>query len=536
MNIAYVYEQIKLINYSQELRYMIHTNNIKKITSCSLLAFMALGYWTAKTEKSIASGQTDVTAELMLSIDVSGSVNSDEYNLQMDGYAAAFRDSEVISTIESLPEGLAVGVQFWATLPAPPEPWQVLKTEQDSIDFANYLDNLARPGRNTSSFYGWYNHSYYNQIQSGTNVSGAIAAATESITTNQYNGDVLVIDVSGDGKANGYQFNANNSYDGYCDGGNTCQGVKNARDAAVSLGITINGLPIENSSGSTTITDYYDAHVKGGIKGFVETAAGFSDFTRAAKDKIYQEVSAALNPKAQDDIITTDEKTVATYNLIAGDPNNANAGQDTDPNGDTITVTKYSINNEEKTVGQQIEMPSGALLTVASNGDVTYDPNGKFDNFTEGDTLSSPDMFTYVVSDSSGYTDGATATLNINGVADDPVAKDVIAGTDEETPIPSINVLKDVTDPDSDEFTVTQIDGIDVSSGSVITLTSGAEVTLNSDGTLKYNPKTSESIKRLNLGENKVEIVDFTVSDELGNTDIATLTVTVEGITNTFAD
>lgn len=517
---------------------MIHTNNIKKITSCSLLAFMALGYWTAKTEKSIASGQTDVTAELMLSIDVSGSVNSDEYNLQMDGYAAAFRDSEVISTIESLPEGLAVGVQFWATLPAPPEPWQMLKTEQDSIDFANYLDNLARPSRYTSSLYKWYNHDYYSKIQSGTNVSGAIAAATESITTNQYNGDVLVIDVSGDGKANGYQFNANNSYDGYCNGGNTCQGVKNARDAAVSLGITINGLPIENSSSSTTITNFYDAHVKGGIKGFVETAAGFSDFTRAAKAKIYQEVSAALNPKAEDDIITTDEKTVATYNLIAGDPNNANAGQDTDPNGDTLTVTKFYVNGAEKTVGQQLEMPSGALLTVASNGDVTYDPNGLFESFSEGDKLSTPDEFTYVVSDPSGYEDGATATLNINGVADDPVAADDAASTDEDNSTDNINVLANDTDVDSSdsELSVTQIDGIDVNSGDVITLTSGAEVTLNSDGTLKYDPTTSDSIQRLNDGVFEDHTFDYTVSDELGNTDTATVTVTVEGITDTFAD
>ena len=114
----------------------------------------------------------------------------------MDGYAEAFRNGEVISTIKSLPEGLAVGVQFWATLPAPPEPWRVLKTEQDSKDFANYLDNLTRPSSNTSSLYQWDN-SAYNKIYSGTNLTGAIAAATEAITTNQYNGDVLVIDVSG---------------------------------------------------------------------------------------------------------------------------------------------------------------------------------------------------------------------------------------------------------------------------------------------------------------------------------------------------
>ncbi|MDJ0568242.1 MAG: DUF1194 domain-containing protein [Pleurocapsa sp. MO_192.B19] len=401
---------------------MFYSNIFRKITTSSLLGFMVLGYGTATTEKSIASGQTDVTAELMLSIDVSGSVNSTEYNLQMDGYAAAFRDSEVISTIESLPEGLAVGLQFWATLPAAPEPWRVLRTEQDALNYANYLDNLARPNRNTPSFYKWYNSDYYSKIQRGTNVTGAIAAATEAITTNQYNGDVLVIDVSGDGKANGYQFNANNSYDGYCSGGDSCQGVKNARDAAVALGITINGLPIENNSSSTTITNYYNAHVKGGTKGFVETAGGFDDFARAAKEKIYQEVSAALSPDAQDDNVDTTEDSAVNYNVIAGNPSN-NAGQDIDPNGDTLTVTKFVMGGTEYTFDAQnttetINLANGATLTVKSNGDVNYDPtnSNSLDAMNPGETAT--ETFTYTVSDPYGYTDTADVIITVNGRAE----------------------------------------------------------------------------------------------------------------------
>ena len=55
---------------------MFSIKNIKKITSGSLLAFMALTYWTAKAENAVANNSvTDVTAELMLSIDVSGEVS-----------------------------------------------------------------------------------------------------------------------------------------------------------------------------------------------------------------------------------------------------------------------------------------------------------------------------------------------------------------------------------------------------------------------------------------------------------------------------
>ena len=515
---------------------MFHTNTLKKITSGSLLTFMALSYLTAKTDTAVASSQIDVSAELMLSIDISGSVNSSEYNLQMDGYAAAFRDSEVISTIESLPKGLAVGVQFWARRPAPAQPWRVIKTEQESKDFADYLDSLARPSSGTTSIYQWNGEN--RSVGSGTNVTGALTAATSEIVNNDYDGEVLIIDVSGDGRSNGSQHNGNTSKDGYCSSsGFVCQGVKNARDAAESLGITINGLPIENGTNTTYITDFYIENVKSGTKGFVETAAGFDDFTRAAKAKIYQEISGALAPNAQDDIITTNENTVATYNLIAGDPNNANAGQDSDPNGDNLTVTKFYLNGAEQTIGEQITMPSGALLTVASNGDVTYDPNGLFESFSEGDQLSTPDEFTYVVSDPSGYTDGAKATLDINGVADNPVAVDDAVTTDEDTST-SINVLANDTDVDSEasELSVTQIDGIDVSSGSVITMTNGATITVNSDGTLSYDPTTSNSLQLLNNGDSQDEIFSYTVSDEVGNTDSADVTVSVSGITDTFAD
>ncbi len=400
---------------------MFHSNIFRKITTSSLLAFMVFGYGTATTEKSIASGQTDVTAELMLSIDVSGSVNTSEYNLQMDGYAAAFRDRDVINTIKSLPEGLAVGVQFWATRPKAAEPWRVLKTEQDSKDFANYLDTLARPRKNTRSLYKWGNKN--KSIGSGTNVTGAITAATSSITTNKYNGDVLVIDVSGDGKSNWNQYNGKNSKDGSCGGGNNnCQGVKNARDAAVALGITINGLPIENNSSSTTITNYYNAHVKGGTKGFVETAGGFDDFARAAKEKIYQEVSAALSPDAQDDNVDTTEDSAVNYNVIAGNPSN-NAGQDIDPNGDTLTVTKFVMGGTEYTFDAQnttetINLANGATLTVKSNGDVNYDPtnSNSLDAMNPGETAT--ETFTYTVSDPYGYTDTADVIITVNGRAE----------------------------------------------------------------------------------------------------------------------
>lgn len=519
---------------------MFYKNIVNKITFGSLLTFMALGFWTVKTEQATATAdQTDVSVELMLSIDVSSSVDTDEYNLQMDGYAAAFRDSEVISAIESLPDGLAVGVQFWASFPAPAQPWRVIRTAQQSRQFADYLDALNRPSNSTTSIYTWFGNNL--TIGGSTNVTGAIAGATDSIMTNQYNGNSKVIDVSGDGKSNSYQLYGNSNYDSYggiCSGSNTCQAVMNIRDIAVSQGITINGLPIEPNDESTVITDYFTTHVKGGTNGFVETASGFDDFTRAAVAKIRREIDEAGNrPVANPDLIVTNEDSVGQYNVIAGDPSNNNAGQDTDPNGDSLTVTKFVVGTTEYTPGTQVTMPSGAILNIGTSGDVTYDPNGQFESMTAGSSLTTQDTFTYTVSDGRGNSSSAVATLDINGVADNPNAIDDTATTDEDTS-ETIDVLENDSDPDTPntDLRITHINDIAISVDNPVRLTSGDMITLNADNTLSYDPSNNQTLNLLNDGQQATTTFTYTLSDLNSNTDRATVTVRVTGITDTYAD
>ena len=55
-----------------------------------------------------------VDIELVLAVDVSGSVDGAEQELQRAGLVAAFRDPEVISAIAALPRGLAVALVAWA--------------------------------------------------------------------------------------------------------------------------------------------------------------------------------------------------------------------------------------------------------------------------------------------------------------------------------------------------------------------------------------------------------------------------------------
>ena len=181
------------------------------------------------------------------------------------------------------------------------------------------------------------------------------------------------------------------------------------------------------------------------------------------------------SPSAQPDTITTDEDNSTTYNLIAGDPDRDNAGRDSDPEGDTLYVTKFNLNGTEYTLdtttsSRTVTMLSGAELTVNRNGDIEYDPNGQFEALNAGESASTPDRFSYTVADYEGSTSTATATVNVNGAADDPVAQDDTATTDEDTAV-DINVLANDTDPNGSTLRVTKINNVPLSLDTPVLLT-----------------------------------------------------------------
>ncbi|MDJ0577633.1 MAG: DUF1194 domain-containing protein [Xenococcaceae cyanobacterium MO_234.B1] len=256
------------------------------------------------------NSQTTVDVELVLSVDVSGSISGNEFRLQRDGYVAAFNHPDVIEAIRRLPNGLAVTLQYWSTNSHNAIGWYHIKNETDAQNFANAIANASRP----SSGY--------------TNVTDAITSATQLLQDNNYNGTSLVIDVSGDGLDNRNGCDKG-SYKVVASGIKglartpiediPCSALQGARDAAVAAGITINGLAILSpnkvvKSGKKVtvgnedldfivgrnyfafnredeIHEYYEENVIGGENAFVEIANGFNDFERAAINKIKTEIT-----------------------------------------------------------------------------------------------------------------------------------------------------------------------------------------------------------------------------------------------------
>ena len=157
-------------------------------------------------------------------------------------------------------------------------------------------------------------------------------------------------------------------------------------------------------------------------------------------------------------------------------------------------------------------LPSGALLTLLANGTVNYNPNGVYTHLDGGE--SATDTFTYVISDGSGGSDTATVTVTINGVEDALNAGNDVATTFQSTPI-FINTLVNDSDPDTNDNPLTVI-GVSTPALGLATFTPSG-VAFNPNGDFNY----------LNAGQSATVTFNYTVENANGDTDTASVTVTV---------
>jgi hypothetical protein len=216
-----------------------------KLTLGTVGAIVALGVFAPKS-----FAITLVDSELFLSVDVSGSVSLNEFNLQKTGYVNAFQDPTIHTQIASLPNGLAVALGYWSSgnNQNVAVPWTLITNATQSNAFATLIANTTRP------------------FSGSTEPDRAIQFAANQLVTNDFQGR-KIIDVSGDGAGNA---------------ANTLA----ARNAAFAQGITINGLPILGESG---LQAFYQNNIVT-TNGFLIAANDFGDFDAAVKQKIGREI------------------------------------------------------------------------------------------------------------------------------------------------------------------------------------------------------------------------------------------------------
>jgi len=86
-------------------------------------------------------------------------------------------------------------------------------------------------------------------------------------------------------------------------------------------------------------------------------------------------------------------------------------GNDSDPEGDELTVTSVGGKDVGATGTTTITLPSGAIMTIdGDTGDFTVDPNGQFDSLDHSETATV--TFEYIVSDGNGGTDSTLRLLS----------------------------------------------------------------------------------------------------------------------------
>ncbi|MEJ2624986.1 MAG: DUF1194 domain-containing protein [Pseudolabrys sp.] len=212
-----------------------------------------------------------VDVELVLAVDVSYSMDPDEQALQREGYRLALISKEFLQALREGAHGkIAITYVEWAGQHDQQVvvPWRLIEGPESADAVAA---EIARaPYRRASR----------------TSISGGLAFAQGLFATSGYRGLRRVIDVSGDGP------------------NNSGMPVAPVRDAIVTQGIVINGLPLMLKRPYRGMTDiahldwYYEDCVTGGPGSFVIPVRGREQFVEATRNKLVLEV-AGRTPKAR---------------------------------------------------------------------------------------------------------------------------------------------------------------------------------------------------------------------------------------------
>jgi VCBS repeat-containing protein len=212
----------------------------------------------------------------------------------------------------------------------------------------------------------------------------------------------------------------------------------------------------------------------------------------------------------------------------------AHSSNDSDPDGDELTICGLSDGGISFDPNESRQLSGGGNVTVDTDGCYTYSTGDDFESLKEGETVEV--CFQYVVCDPAGGSDEAEVCILIEGANDPPVAEDnsYSATKDvlDDTPTITGDILDNDSDPDSDKLTIVEVTapgGDRVTSFvDVLPLTKG-NVTVDPDtGELVYTPDRAE-VEALGGNESFVELLPYKISDGMGGTSEATVTITVFG-------
>ncbi|ELA9573042.1 tandem-95 repeat protein, partial [Vibrio parahaemolyticus] len=263
-----------------------------------------------------------------------------------------------------------------------------------------------------------------------------------------------------------------------------------------------NGTLVDNGDGTWTFTPQIDD----------DTEVSFT-FDIIDDEDLVVSGSANLDilpindaPNAENDVITTEEDTVVTIDVLVND---------SDVEGDVLSIQSASVPSEQGSV----DIVDGKLV------------------FTPAENFNGEATITYIVTDGD-LTDEAKVTVTVTPVNDSPVAVDDTTSIQEDTAV-TIDVLTNDTDVDGDKLSIELVSvpkeqgTVEVVDGKLVftpaeNFNGDAEITYTvTDGQLTDEAKVTVTVNPVNDAPTiKVDAVE-SITEDAVNTDTVVATLTV---------
>jgi VCBS repeat-containing protein len=261
---------------------------------------------------------------------------------------------------------------------------------------------------------------------------------------------------------------------------------------------------LSSSLRSLTLDDF--ANVDFGVR---LTSVGLPGSSRNGSSKILETSGTVVD--AVDDAVYVYENDSTSGNVLDNDTGNAN-GEVSWQDGGSALLSEDGLDLGNISLGTD-----GSWLLEANGADV--------DQLSHGEQITLSKTFNYSVlvretGDSTSWsTDSASLTVTIIGVNDGPVAEDDLAGSILEDAVLNGSVTANDTDIDRlDTHTFALVDNSFNGTG---------ELLFNEDGTFSFDPQGNYDY--LNEGEQVTLSFEYTMTDNHGASDTATVTFTVVG-------
>lgn len=218
-----------------------------------------------------------VDLELLLAADVTNSIDADEFDLQRQGYADAFRSTAVIDAILGGTHGaIAVSLVYWVdeTLIEQTLGWQLVDSVESAEALASLIETTPRPFSSSPTRPG---DALDFIVGSGPLSSGDL------FEDSGFESDRQVIDISSDGPISRPD--------------SLSMATAAQRDNALASGVDAINAILIHPEAVGDLVGWYNDNVIGGDDAFLVTALSFDDFGDAVATKIETEITTPPMPE-----------------------------------------------------------------------------------------------------------------------------------------------------------------------------------------------------------------------------------------------